>query len=89
MIRLFVRHPVADFPKWRQVYDSFEGERKAMGVVAHAVFQSAENAKDITVWHDFDNLDTARGFAGSPRLREVMTSAGVAGEPVIWFTKPA
>ena len=89
MIRMFVRHPVADFSAWRQAYDDFDAERKGMGVVGDAVFRSADNPNDVTVWHDFQTLQSAQDFVGSERLREVMANAGVAGEPTIWFTNPA
>jgi hypothetical protein len=88
MIRLFVRHPVADFTKWKQAYDAFDGERKGMGVIGDGVYKSASDPNDVTVWHDFQTLQSAREFVGSERLREVMDSAGVAGEPSIWFTTP-
>lgn len=89
MVRMFVRHPVADFAKWKQTYDSFDKERKGMGVVGDAVFKSADDPHDVTVWHDFKTLESARQFAQSDRLREVMSTAGVSGEPTIWFTGPA
>jgi len=43
----------------------------------------------VTAWHDFDSLEAAQTFAASPRLREVMAEAGVAGPPTIWFTSRA
>ena len=89
MIRMFARHPVSDFAVWKQAYDDFDAERKTMGVVGDAVFQAADNPTDVTVWHDFENLQSAHDFIESERLREVMASAGVAGEPTIWFTNPA
>ena len=89
MIRVFVRHPVSDFATWRAAYDAFDAERQGMGVQGHAVFQAAENANDVTLWHDFETTDVAQAFLDSARLREVMESAGVAGEPTIWFTTPA
>ncbi len=87
MIRIFVRHTVADFAAWKREYDEFEESRRTMGVVAHAVYSSVDNPNDITVWHDFDDLESARAFVESPTLRDAMTKAGVAGEPSIWFTK--
>ena len=89
MIRMFVRHPVTDFGMWKQAYDDFDAERKGMGVVGDAVFQSADDPTDVTVWHDFETLQSARDFVESERLREVMASAGVAGKPTIWFTNLA
>ncbi len=89
MIRMFVRHPVEDFATWKQAYDDFDAERSGMGVVGDAVFTAADDPNDVTVWHDFETLESARDFAGSERLREVMSGAGVAGAPQIWFTRRA
>jgi hypothetical protein len=86
MIRMFVRHPVADFAKWKQAYDDFDDERKGMGVIGDAVFMSADDPNDVTAWHDFETLQATRAFVASDRLGEVMSAAGVAGEPAIWFT---
>ncbi len=86
MIRMFARHPVEDFGEWKKAYDSFDEERKSFGVLGDAVFQSAEDPNDVTLWHDFETMKAAREFAGSDRLREVMSQAGVAGKPEIWFT---
>jgi quinol monooxygenase YgiN len=60
-----------------------------MGVQAHAVYQAVDDANDVTVWHDFENMESAQAFMGSPRLKEVMTAAGVVGEPRTWFTRTA
>jgi hypothetical protein len=89
MIRLFVRHNVADYAAWRQAYDDFEPERGPLGVTGHAVFQSVDNQNDVTVWHDFESVEKAKGFASSQRLRDVMQEAGVSGQPEIWFVRPA
>lgn len=89
MIRLFVRHLVSDFTHWKQAYDDFDAERAGMGVRGHAVYQAVADANDVTVWHDFDSIEAAQSFMDSPRLKEVMTQAGVAGEPTIWFTQSA
>jgi hypothetical protein len=60
-----------------------------MGVSRDAVYQSVDDPNDLTVWHDFETLEAAQEFASSSRLREAMASAGVAGEPQIWFTTEA
>jgi hypothetical protein len=86
MATLFVRHDVKDFGAWKVAYDAFDGERKTMGVTGHGVFQAEGNPNDVTVFHKFDNMDAAKQFAGSARLKEVMEGAGVVGSPTIWFT---
>ena len=89
MIRLFVRHPVHDFAQWKKAYDDFDQERRGLGVKGDAVFHSPDDPNDVTVWHDFDSLESGRTFVESPRLREVMSKAGVVGEPIIWFAEQA
>jgi hypothetical protein len=89
MIRMFIRHPVEDYARWRQGYDDFDEERKGMGVVGDAVYQSADDPNNVTVWHDFETLEAAQEFNSSPRLREVMANIGVVGEPQIWLTTEA
>jgi hypothetical protein len=89
MVRLFVRHNVADYGAWRKVYDEFDAERRPMGVTGDAVFQSIDNPNDITAWHDFDTAEAAQAFASSDKLKNAMQQAGVQGEPQIWFVTTA
>ena len=89
MVRMFVRHPVTDFATWKAAYDTFDAERKGMGVIGDAVFQAAHDPNEVTAWHDFESLEAAQAFASADRLKEVMAAAGVSGEPTIWFTSPA
>jgi len=89
MTRLFVRHGVTDYAKWRKAYDDFDSERRGMGVVGAAVFRAADNDKDVVVTHDFESADKAKAFMESPRLREVMKTAGVNGQPTAWIASQA
>jgi hypothetical protein len=89
MTRLFVRHNVADYRAWRKAYDDFDAERRKLGVIAQAVFQSIDDPNDVTVCHDFSTLQGAKDFGSSARLKEVMGKAGVKGVPQIWFVSEA
>jgi antibiotic biosynthesis monooxygenase (ABM) superfamily enzyme len=86
MARLFVRHKVNDYSKWRKVYDDFEETRTGMGEIGDSVYQLAGDSNDVTVIHDFDSVDRAKAFMESSELREAMGNAGVAGRPDIWIT---
>jgi hypothetical protein len=86
MVRMFVRHNVADYATWRRHYDGFDAERRGMGVRGAAVYVAVDDRNDVTVTHDFDALATVQAFAASPRLRDVMVAAGVCGKPTTWFT---
>jgi quinol monooxygenase YgiN len=84
-----MRHPVNDFSRWKKVYEEFEPTRKEMGVKAHGVYQALDDSNDVTVWHDFEDIERARSFVEAPRLKEAMSEAGVAGVPTTWFTRSA
>ena len=86
MATLFVRHKVEDFGTWKKAYDAFDTERKTMGVTGHGVYQLEGNPNDVTVFHKFANMNAAKTFANSDRLKEIMKGAGVVGKPDMWFT---
>ena len=89
MATMFIRHRVADYAAWRRVYDSFAPTQKRLGVQAEAVYQAADDPRDITVSHDFATLEAAHAFAGNAELKAAMAAAGVQGAPTIWFTTRA
>ena len=89
MVRLFVRHAVADYGDWRRGYDAFDSQRRSMGVTDDAVYQSVEDPNDVTVTHDFDQVEAAKALMSSDELRTAMQNAGVQGQPQIWITSPS
>lgn len=89
MATMFVRHQVADYAKWRQVYDDFGPTQQRLGVKAQTVYRASDNPNDVTVTHDFAALEAAQQFAASDDLRNAMSNAGIVGEPTIWFASKA
>ena len=84
--RLFARHEVADYGAWRKAFDAFAPTQKKLGVISSGVYQSADDANDVTVVHDFRSVAQAKAFAASPELRAAMEKAGVKGAPQVWIT---
>jgi hypothetical protein len=89
MIRMFVRHRVANYKTWRAGYDAFEVHRPSFGVTGQAVYQDAADPEMVTVTHDLPSLDAAKALASSDLLKQAMVGAGVVGAPEIWFTREA
>jgi quinol monooxygenase YgiN len=89
VIRLFVRHTVADPSAWRKGYDEFDATRRSMGVTDDAVYQSIDSPNDITVTHDFESDSAAKAFMTSDELKSAMANAGVQGQPEVWITSPS
>jgi quinol monooxygenase YgiN len=85
MATLFARHKVADYGKWKRVYDDFASVRKEKGVTGASVHRDAGDSSMIVVTHQFKNLDAAKAFADSEELRSTMEKAGVMGPPEIWI----
>lgn len=85
MITLFVRHKVEDFENWKTQYDAFEEKRKEMGVTSHGAYQGDNDQNEVTVYHNFDDLETAKTFAESTELQAAMANSGIVGVPDIWF----
>ena len=88
MVRLFIRHDVADYGSWREGYDAFDETRRGMGVTGDAVYQAVGNPNDVTVTHDFESEDAAKALVSSPELKGAMENAGVVSEPQVWITSP-
>ena len=86
MATLFARHDVTDFDSWKEHYDAFDAERQAMGVTGDGVYRTDGDPNNVTIYHHFENVEAAKAFATSDRLREVMQAAGVEGEPDVWIT---
>ncbi len=88
-VRMFVHHEVTDYAAWRKAYDAFQATAAKMGVLAQAVYQATDNPNDVTAYHDFASQAAAKAFAASAELKTAMQSAGVKGQPQIWFTTRA
>jgi hypothetical protein len=90
MIYVSVRHTVADYAKWRPVFDAVQHDIPASGATgAGQVFRDQANPNDITVLHEWDNAENAQKFFHNPALAETMKTAGVIGMPEIRFLNRA
>jgi quinol monooxygenase YgiN len=90
MIYLNVRFTVADYAKWREVFDAHEAARRAGGATGvQQVYRDLENPGAITISMEWDSAEKARQFVQDPALAEVMKNAGVTSAPDIRFLNRA
>ncbi len=87
MVHVIIRHKVADYGQWKQVFDSHLNSRMAAGETGSRVFHSVEDARDLTVISDWDSVEHARRFLGSDDLKAAMKKAGVVGAPEINYVQ--
>jgi quinol monooxygenase YgiN len=85
MIKMFIRHTVADFAKWKATYDQNDALRKQFGCIKAEVFTNTQNPNDVLAVHYWEDLERAAEFIQSPILKEAMAHAGVTSTPEFSF----
>ena len=89
MAHLMVRHKVADFAKWKPVFDGHHPTREAAGLKDLHVWRNADDPNEIITVFDVSDMAKAKEFASSSDLRNTMQSAGVIGAPNVTFLSNA
>ncbi len=82
---LLVRHKVADYLKWKPVFDEHGATRQASGSRGGQLFRNGNDPNELVILFEWDDLEKARQFAQSEDLRQAMQRAGVADQPDIYF----
>lgn len=82
---LFVHEKIADYAKWRQVYDGLTATKSARGFVATHVLRNTADAKEIVILETWRTLEEAKSWGQSQELRAAMKEAGVLPTPVVLF----
>jgi heme-degrading monooxygenase HmoA len=89
MAYMFVRHSVQDYEAWKSVFDSVSDLRTRSGEKSYQILRQENGSTELIALFEWDNLENARRYAGSPELREAMQRAGVSGKPEILFLEEA
>lgn len=82
MIYILVSHKIADFGKWKPVFDSDEKQRKSFGVNVKKLFRAVDDPNDIHILFEAPDETSAKACIERPLLKELMLNAGVVSEPV-------
>lgn len=85
MIQVLVHHEVADYNRWRAVFDAALDFRHQGGEQSCRIFRKTGNPNDLTLLFDWDSLERAQRYITSPELRTKMSEAGVKGVPDIQY----
>jgi quinol monooxygenase YgiN len=87
MVKMYVRHKVADFDKWKVVFEEVESFRKQLGSTGSHVFRNNANSNEVLVITDWNNKEQGIKFGQSPELKAAMERAGVISVPEISFAE--
>lgn len=86
---MMIYHKVADYAKWRPVYDADQSNRDATGLTNCQVHQSMENANDVVIVCNMADMKKAKDWASSKPLKDTMKKAGVKGKPEMFYLTSA
>jgi quinol monooxygenase YgiN len=87
MVKMYVRHKVADFDKWKIVFEEVEPFRKQMGSLGAYVFRNNANSNEVLVITEWNNKEQGIKFGQSPELQNAMKRGGVLSAPEINFAE--
>jgi quinol monooxygenase YgiN len=89
MVAMIVRHRVANYDKWRELFDSMHSVRAAHNWIAAEVFRDAADPNLVTIVNHVRDAESAKRYGGSPDLHAAMERGGVLGAPDIQFLNEA
>jgi hypothetical protein len=85
MMHMLIRHKVADFAKWKSVYDTHASARQSAGLKEEHLLRNIEDPNEVILLFSAQDLNKAKAFAVSDDLREAMQKAGVSDKPNVYF----
>jgi len=85
MAHLLVRHKVADFDKWKSVYEDHRSARKAAGLKDLYLWRNEGDPSEVILLFQVLDVVKAKEFTSSHDAKEKMQASGVRGLPDIVF----
>jgi hypothetical protein len=84
MSYVLVRLKVADYARWKLIFDADSANRQAGGSKGGQLFRSADDPNDMIMILEWDQ-EQAHQFCQSEELKARMQEAGVLGSPDFFF----
>ena len=76
-----IQHPVADYDRWRPVFDADDAARRSYGITTVGVGRGMDDPNNIIMFFRIEDTVKANACMQRPELKPLMDSAGVTGEP--------
>lgn len=74
---VLIVHKVADYERWRTIFEEAAPLRKAAGELRYHLLAAADDGNQIIHYSQWTTLEAARAFFESDRLVQIRKSAGV------------
>jgi len=89
MAHLLVRHRVADFDRWKAVFDGHAAAQRAAGITVTRVMRNVEDPGEVILLFDVEDVERAKAFVFSPQVPGAQQESGVLDRPDIYFLTAA
>jgi hypothetical protein len=84
MSYIIVKHKVADYAKWKPIFDANGANRQAGGSKGGQLFRSADDPNEVVMLLEWDR-EKAGQFSQREALSAKMQTVGVLGPPDFCF----
>ena len=86
MTYMFVRHKVADFEKWKEVFDSHSEAQLESGLKVEKILRNMEDPNEVFLLLEVTDMEKAKAFISSPDVPEAVEKSGMIDEhPDLYF----
>ncbi len=85
MPTMLVKVRVANFDKWKKVYDHHESTREQYGFTGHSIYRDASDPNVVVILNNARDLAGAKKFGASEALHKAWAEAGIQGAPEVMF----
>ena len=82
---VLVRHKVADYTTWKQGFDESRDARKGHIAREGQILRNVDNPSEHLILFEVTDLERARQFLQSEKMRQAMQQHGVVDEPDMYF----
>jgi heme-degrading monooxygenase HmoA len=84
MSYVMVKHTVADYARWKPIFDADGANREIAGSQGGQLLRSADDPNEVVILFEWD-LEKARQYSQSEEVRAKMQEAGVLDPPDFYF----
>lgn len=82
---ILIQHELANYDKWRTIYDSHDSIRKSYGITHYHIGRDDANPNFVYIFDIIEDVMKAKDFTKLPDLKVIMKKGGVKGMPKFNF----
>lgn len=85
MTYMLVRHKVADYARWKKVFDAHAAARRQAGLKLEHLLRNVEDPSEVFLMFEVEDLARARAFVNTAAARQAKEEAGVVDIPDMYI----